>query len=182
MNLYKHFGLLTAGVLLIGLTVLVKRWPQTKNMTFSQHAAAYKHTIWYYISLFAIALPILMLFFIKWFVPTFDLSGWFILFIAGTCLTQFACTLVPETRGWRVKLHQLLAAISALFLIPSLIMLLFVNSIQVGTKILISLSLIAMITVIVAASTRRKNYMGWPLQAYYFSAFFIAILAATYTA
>jgi hypothetical protein len=179
---YKNFGCFAVLVLFLGLTFLVYRWPQDKGLTFSQHAAAQRVSIGYYIGLFTVVLPLLNLFFIEWFVPTLRLSEWFIICVVVSSVAQFACTLIPEIAGIRAKWHRALAGLSALLLAPPLGLLLFSDHIYAWLKIVILLCLVVMTSVIGAASFIRGKALGWQAQALYFSAFFVAILSVTYLA
>lgn len=160
--------------------MLVTKWPQTQQMTFSQHAAAYRHTIFYYCALFTITLPLALLFFIGWFVPTFHLSAWFSAFIILSCVTQYACTLVPETGGRQSQYHQSLAGISAIALLPPLFLILASNHIGGVAKLLTVICLAIMMITIGLVGVNKQKYLGWKLQAIFFAAFFAAILAITY--
>jgi hypothetical protein len=120
---YKYLGLLAVLILLCGLLFLVLKWPQSKRMTFSQHVAAHKQAVLYYILLFSAVLPLLLLFFVHWFVPTFGLSYWFSIFILASSILQYACTLIPEVGGWKTTVHQWLAGLSAICLMPAMIVL-----------------------------------------------------------
>jgi len=178
---YKYFGLLAFLILLCGLVFIVWRWPQGKHLTFSQHVATHQHTIFYYILLFSITLPLLLLFFLKWFVPTFQLSNWFSVFIIASSITQYTCTLIPEVRGWKAKYHRRLAGISALCLLPPLILLLASDSVTIIGKLLTLIDLIVM-TAIIYAVIRGKGKHDYflILQSSYFAAFFIPILFISY--
>jgi hypothetical protein len=179
---YKNLGFLAVLILFLGLAFLVYKWPQNKGLTFSQHAAAQRVSIGYYVGLFAVVLPLLNLFFIEWFVPVLRLSEWFIICVAVSSVAQFACTLIPETAGLRAKRHRALAGLSALLLVPPVGLLLFSDHIHAWLKIVISLCLIVMVSVIGAISLLKDKVFGWRAQALYFSAFFVAILSVTYLA
>lgn len=177
----QHLGSLAVIVLFAGLFFLVYKWPQSLHVTFSHHAAAYRHTILYYIFLFSLVLPILLLFFIKWFVPTFYLSYWFTLFICVGCLLQFIVTLIPEVGGWKTIYHRNIAFLSAFCLIPALALLAFSSHISQVSRVVSISMLLSMVVIMVVFITTRKNakYLLL-LQAGYFAAFFIAILFTTY--
>ncbi len=177
---YKNFGCFAVIILFLGLTFLVRKWPQNKGLTFSQHAAAQRVSIGYYIGLFAVVLPLLNLFFIEWFVPVLKLSKWLTVCVVVSSITQFACTLIPEIAGLRAKWHRALAGLSALLLVPPVGLLLFSDYIHAWLKIVILLCLLVMIGVIGAASFLKGKAFGWRAQALYFSAFFTAVLLVTY--
>lgn len=174
---YKYLGLLSIVLLLVGLWFVVRKWPQGKHMTFSQHVAQHKSASVYYFFLFAVTLPLLNIFFIKWFVPHLQLSGWFTAFAVTASVFQIACTLVPETPGWRTKWHQVLAGISAVLLLPLPIMVAFSQNVGASDQFLTVISLVAMVGAIafavIAKGKHAKLLIG---QVAYFVAFFIPIL------
>ncbi|MGC5342227.1 hypothetical protein ACPXCE_09230 [Streptomyces sp. DT24] len=177
----KDLVAVATAVLVTGLTLLVTRYPKGIHRTFSQHAAASRRLIVYYSALFGIVLPMLVTFFFAWFIPTYELSVWFGVFIVASSIFQFACTLIPETSGWRVKYHRALAGVSAALLAPALSMLLLPHTVSVSNKMIALFSVLVMVSIIVlSALTRAKPLYSLLLQAAYFTAFFIPILSTSY--
>lgn len=72
---FDHRLLLLAAIviLLAGLMTLVVRWPLGVKKTFSQHAAVRLSLRIYYSVIFGITLPLLLVFFVGWFVPVLRL-------------------------------------------------------------------------------------------------------------
>ena len=178
---YKYFGLFAFTLLLLGLAFIAIRWPQNKSMTFSQHVAKHKSAIFYYILLFALTLPILLLFFFKWFIPEFKTPWIFGFLVTLSAVTQLACTFVPETGGLKSKYHRALAGISAALLVPVLVSLLFAVTIDFTSKIIIVTSLSVMITVIYSVAKNKgthKNFLT--LQSIFFLVFFVSIFVVSY--
>src|SRR5882672_2950783 len=143
--MYKYFGLWAFVILFVGLLFIVWRWPHGKHMTFSQHIAGARHTIVYYILLFSPALPLLVLFFTKWFVPAFGLPYLFSWFVVLASLAQYACTFIPEVGGWKTQWHQTLAGLSALCLLPPIGFLITSNALSGISKGIAVISLSVMI-------------------------------------
>src|SRR5687768_4830790 len=113
---YKPLGALSAVILFAGLFYIVNKWPQGKHITYSQRIATSKQGIIYYILLFSLVLPLLILFFVKWFIPAFNLSPWFGFFVFASSLSQYLCTLIPEVGGRKSRYHRFFAFSSALLL------------------------------------------------------------------
>lgn len=177
---YKPFGGLAVAVLAFGLTFLVWKWPRSRHHTFSQHAAAHRHTILYYILLFSVVLPLLVLFFADWFVPEFRLSAWFSVCIVASAIAQYACTFVPEIGGKHTTYHQLLAGISAVLLLPSMVLLL-ASSIQPAQKVLVASGLLVMVSIVGLLMLRKEKLRNQLIfQAAYFAAFLIPVLVLSY--
>ncbi len=162
---------------------MVWKWPQGKHKSFSQHASAYRHTYFYYIGLFAVVLPLLLLFFTDWFVPTFNLSGWFMVCIGLSMITQILVTLIPESGGKKSLYHRRFAFVSALLLIPPLVIIAMSESVSMFGRISSVVALITMFSIIVVliAGRGKHKQLLW-LQVGYFVAFFAAVLATTYRA
>ncbi len=181
MTDYKYLGLLAIVILIFGLAFVALKWSEGRHLSFSQHVAKRKHRIIYYNLLFTIVLPLLLLFFLGWFAPTFHLSYWFGVFIVASSVTQYACTLIPEVGGWKTHYHRLLAGISAIFLIPALLTLLSSNYIETGIKIVVLVSLVIMLGIIYSISKNKGQHQQFLLlQSIYFAAFFVPILLIAY--
>src|SRR3989344_1095390 len=167
-------------LLICGLYFLTKRWPISIDTTFSQHAATNRQSYVYYIVLFVVTLPLLVIFFGHWFVPTFHVSKMFLLLFFTSCVTQILCTLFPEKGRWRIP-HQILAGVSAILLVLCMSMLSTAIAIPLVFQLIFIVGLICMLTIIVitalqGAKLKRKMIF----QIVYYVAFFIPVLAITY--
>lgn len=180
---FKPLLPISVAILILGLWFLVHRWPRGVNATFSRHAAAQKLTIWYYIVLFAIALPLLFLFFMFWFVPYYGLSYWFLFFVGASQALQHIVTLIPEVGGWRTKWHGICTSLSALLLLPALICILASSSVHIVSKVIVAACLLTMMGIIayqVQSNKQKKSGYLLLLQSGYYGAFFVAIAASAY--
>ncbi len=179
----KPLGAVAVLILVFGLTILALRWPQGIHATFSRHAAAQKKTIIYYIVLFLLALPTLLVFFITWLVPALHLSKWFIVLAVTSMVLQHAVTLIPEIGGWRSKWHGILTACSALLLIPMLFLIIIAPIGTTGSKLISVACLVVMASIVtyqlLIADKQKLRYLLF-LQAGYYGAFFTAMLTVTY--
>lgn len=179
---YRVLLLLAVLLLVIGLAFVVVRWPRGIRYTFSQHVATSKAGILYYIGLFAVLLPILVAFIAKYFVPGYGITPAVTWLIGLSALTQFACTLVPETGGRRTTAHQLLAGISGGLLLPVLAL-----SLSTGTGfstagiiigwLAFGIMLAVLATIVLLKSKKSPNLL---LQSTYFAAFFTAMITLVY--
>jgi len=177
---YSQFGLYAVIVLLVGLSMIPMLWPQNRHHTFSQHVARHKIAIAYYIILFSIALPLLVLFFYKWFTPHVHASEWLTAFVVLAAITQYACTLVPETGGKRATVHRALAGVSGLCLIPSLLIIM-ASQINGSARLICGVALLAMLIclgLVVKAKGEPRNFLI--LQSVYFASFFVPMLYIRY--
>lgn len=177
----QSLGLVSFILIIFGLAFLVLKWPQSIHKTFSAHAAAYRHTIIYYIVFFSIVLPLLVSFFVGWFVPHFHLSVWFSVCIVVSSVFQYFAACIPEVGGWKTTYHRVLSFWSVIFLLPPIVFVIFADSISPIGRLAASISLPIMLGIIgVVAVRRNKQRYHLLLQTGYYVAFFVAILTATY--
>lgn len=177
---YKYFGLLAMVILTLGLLFVVRRWPRGVGYTFSQHVALRLSSQIYYAALFFVTMPLLVLFFVKWFVPEFAVSQWFTALVILSAIAQCACTLVPETGGLRSHIHRALAGVSAVLLIPALLVLPSASfSTAQNAAFLLSAAILAAIAAIVALNGGQHRYFLL-LQTLYFAFFFAPVLYISY--
>lgn len=178
---YKFLGLLAVFILAIGLAYILIEWPKNIHATFSQHVAVRKQSIVYYAVLFGTILSLLVLFFLRWFVPALHLSIWFSVFVITSSVAQLACTLIPEIGGRRSTYHRLLAGLSATLLIPASTLLLFSENISIVNKATATVGLGVMLLVVFIVSLRKGEPRYFLiLQIAYFMAFFIPIMTTAY--
>lgn len=150
-------------------------------MTFSQHAAQHRSAIIYYFLVFTVVLPLLLLFFVGWFVPTFHLSPLFSIFISIAALFQYSVVIIPEVGGWKTTYHVFGSAVSGIFMLLSLGVILFANSVGSVSKAITLVSALVMICILfVGAKNKIRHPNLLVLQASYYAAFFAAVLAMTY--
>lgn len=181
-EVYKHFGLLSAALLVPGLLLVVLKWPQGKHRTFSQHIATSKTAIIYYVLLFSIVLPLLLLFFLKWFIPYFKFSNIFTASIIVAALFQFLCTLIPEVGGWKSTVHRALAFLSADFLLIPVFLITISPFVSTLAKVISLLSFVAMTSIaLLLIRSRAEHTHLLILQSGFFAMFFITVLTTTYS-
>ena len=175
MDPLQLLGLLSIALLWLGLLLVPFIWPMGRHYTFSQHVATSRAGIVYYVVLFGVTLPPLYIFFTLWFQPTLQLPVAFSVIITISLATQLLCTLVPELPGPRTTIHRLLAAISALCLIPASWLLITTNRLMpmaIGT-------LIVLILISLLILTKYGRSFALYLQIIYYASFFLLITAYT---
>jgi hypothetical protein len=177
----QHLALLTVLLLIIGLTFTVTKWRGGLHLTFSQHAATNRSSKIFYSLLFITTLPILMLFFMNWLVPTKNLPNEFLWYAAVAILFQIACTLIPEEGGRKTVIHRILTSISGVALLP--LMLIIATAPNLSTTIH-NTTWIGLLLMIVLLGIALRNQRGYRfallLQVGYYTIFFIVILMVTY--
>lgn len=178
---YKYFALIATAVLLLGLCFVIRKWPYGLHATFSQHVARHKTATIFYTLLFAVTLPLLCAFFVKWFTPQFMLTLWVNVLVIASSIFQLACTMIPEVAGWRTKWHQVLAGISAVLLLPVLGIVALSQQVEAIGRAVAVIGILCIVSVIIlAAYLRGKHSRLLLLQSCYFIAFFVPILFVTH--
>lgn len=182
MEDFKYFGLYAFILLILGLVFVIYRWPAGKQATFSQHVAQHRRSIIYYAMLFSIVLPILLLFFVGWFIPHFNLSIWFAILITLASIAQLMATIIPETRGWKVPFHRFISGLSGVLLIPTLALTLNSEAISMTGKVAALIGVCVMAAVIGQLMVTKKEMFtpSFVHQSLYYAAFFVPILVISY--
>lgn len=175
---YKYFGLMSVVMLIVGLIVVVSKWPKGVGATFSQHVAQYKSSIIYYQLLFLATLPFLIFYMLGWLEPKYSLGYWFSAFIIGSSVLQVACTFVPETGGTRTTIHRALAFLSADLLLPVVLIMVFNQELSIYSRIVSAVSLLGMLSVVgILLPLKGRHSKVLIMQSIYFALFFVAVLS-----
>jgi hypothetical protein len=150
-------------------------------MTFSQHVARKRSSTIFYSVLFMTTLPLLMVFFAAWLVPTKNLPNEFLLFATIAIVFQIACTWFPEEGGRKTVIHRILTAISGISLLPLMVILATATDLSITVRNTAWTGLFVMVVLLGIALRNQKGYRyALLLQIGYYATFFIVILMATY--
>ena len=159
-------------------------WPYSIRHTFSQHVARQRSSYVYYVIMFSVFLPLFLLFFIGWLIPHAGLPAWSAAFICIASITQYACTFIPETVGWKRRWHRILATTSAFGLIPPIIILAIFSHIY-EVRLISVLSVIVMFVmpiIFLQPKVLKRFGESYLIQVAYYGAFFVPVLVAAYFA
>lgn len=177
----QHFGLLTILLLIVGLTFTVTKWKGGLHLTFSQHVAAKRSSQVFYSLLFLLTLPLLLLFFTAWLIPTKHLPNSFLWFAAVAILFQIVCTWFPEEGGKKTIVHRVLTTISGIALLPLMIIIALSTNLSMIVRNAAWIAFAIMIALLGTALNNQKGYRyALLLQIGYYATFFIVILMTTY--
>ncbi len=178
---FKFLGILSILIVWSGLLFLLYKWPSTKSMSFSLHAAQTRAGQIYYFFLFLITLPLFYLFVVKWYVPALDLPPAFTYLVIAGVLGQLLAVIVPAVEGTKEKIHNFGAFLMALTMIPLSVLVSFAE-IPTFVKILAITSVVYMISSAILyfyVKSARANYLYF--QAVYIALFHIVIITSTYS-
>lgn len=179
----QHLALVSLCIVTAGLIFLVRKWPLGSRYTFSQHAASNSQATIYYALLFGFALPPLLINLVWWVRPTYDLPLLFAICVIVSIALQHIVTFVPETGGRKTFWHRMLAGISAVLALPVVGLLYRSEQVTGLTKVCVGAGLLVMIGVILWVLLTKSNpakQNALALQALYYGAFYVAILAVVY--
>ncbi len=178
----QHLIVITIIALILGLIFTATKWRGGLHMTFSQHAATNRWSKIFYASLFLTTLPVFLCFIVFWLMPQKQLPEIFFWFAFIAVIFQVLCTLFPEENDWKTKLHRALAGISGVAMLPLVWILAMSLGVSSFARTIAWIALGCMLAILVLMLFRKATKQ-WALllQISYYSAFFLAILAATYS-
>ncbi len=178
----QHVLLFDIVLLIAGLTFTVRKWKGGMRMTFSQHAATNRASKIFYSLLFIVTLPMLIVFFAKWYVPTNNLPDIFLWLAVVSAVFQILCTWVPEVGGTKTVIHRVLTAISGVALLPLIVIIGCSSQFSTLERSVAWTALAAMVTLLGIALKNQGGYRyALLLQIGYYAAFFVVILVSTYS-
>ena len=150
-------------------------------MTFSQHAATSRWSKIYYSLLFLTTLPLLMWFFIAWFVPHKHVPTVFLWFATISVVFQMLCTWFPEEGGAKTRIHRLLTGISGIAMLPVVGIIVTSASTSTWVRAMAWVGLLLMLGLLGIALKNRKGFR-WALllQIGYYGIFFVILGLVTY--
>ncbi|MEO5499362.1 MAG: hypothetical protein ABIR46_02600 [Candidatus Saccharimonadales bacterium] len=177
----QHLALISFILLTAGLVFTALKLPGGLGKTFSQRVANNKNAEILYSLLFVATLPLLYLFFAIWFVPTKDVSQFFLLFAATSVVFQILCTLVPERGGTMAIIHRVLTGISVIALLPMVFIISTSHNITLGLRLFAWVALGLMFVLLAIALANQKGFRyALLLQVGYYALFFAVVLMVTY--
>ena len=118
---WDSLGLVSAVISWVGLLFLIWKWKRDGSMTFSQHAAQYRSSRLFYALLWTVCLPPLFWFMVFPFAEKLALGLFFKVLVGLACVAMFIAATVPETTGWRIRVHRFSAFSMAILFVPILL-------------------------------------------------------------
>lgn len=168
-------------ILVAGLVYTVIKRPAGLDVTFSQRVANNKQSEILYSVLFVLTLPLLFLFFMKWFVPANNLPKAFLWFAAISIIFQIMCTWIPERGGHMTTIHRLLTGMSGVALLPMVILIANAHSISPVIRYIVWAGLFFMAVLLLIALAKQRGFRyALLLQVGYYALFLAIIMLVTY--
>ncbi len=178
---YKNLAVLSLGFFWAFISILVWRLKIDKSTSISGHIAANKKVSVFFGVISLLVAPLLLVFFIKWFTPTFHFGWVFNVLIAVIWFLYFVAGVVPDTKGLAHKIHRRAALAASMLLVPAMVIMVANNHIGTFARVFMIFGLLIML--VTGAELRKNNYTSDKFliyQAVYFLSFDISIIIATY--
>lgn len=177
----KVLGLISVIALVISLIYAQIKWGPDYNKTFSRLIAQKRSSIIFYFSVFFVFLSTFSIFMVASFVPQFGLTGLFTWIYFLGIISQLVCVTVPETGGYKTKVHLVAAGImpaSALVQVVLLILLARLSLLSLAICIFSLLIMVAIWLVVILRHGLMKYELG--LQSLYFASYLGALMFVSY--
>lgn len=177
----KFLGLISIVLIWGGLLFLLYKWPGKPSMSFSLHAAQTKAAQIYYCFLFLVSLPLFYIFIVGWYVPTFQLNGWFITLTTVGVIGQLIAVAVPALPGRKTTIHNIAAYTMAATFIPLTLLVATTESFTEYARVIAIAAALYMLGTLISymyVKHLREKYLYF--QAGYIAAFHVVIVVSAY--
>lgn len=177
----KILGLISVVALVIALVYAQVKWGPDYNKTFSRLVAQKRSSIIYYFGVFFLFLAIFSVFMITSFIPQFSLTGLFAWIYFLGVFSQLVCVTVPETGGYKTKIHLIAAGVMSASVMAQIVLLMQVAHLSLPSFIICVLGLLAMVSVwliVVFKHPLAKYELG--LQTVYFATYLGVLMLVSY--
>lgn len=178
---YKNFGLVGFGIFWLTTIVMIAVLKGDKTKSISSHAASAKKVSLVFGIVGAVSAIFLILFFAKWFTPTFQLGALFNLLVIGMLVLFGVAGIVPDTKGVKHTVHIWSAVIASVLLLPAMVLIIVNNQVSQVAQVFTAVAFVAMIFIgyrLVKRSRTDSRLLIY--EALYFLCFDLSILAVTY--
>lgn len=181
-EIYKVFGPISVIITGLAIAIMMYKWRGDKNMLISDNAAVNRSSYLFMLTVQSITLPMLLLFWAKWLVPTLELPSFFTILAGLACLGLLVAAWIPAAKGWKHKVHGLFAYGAAALVPPMLVMLYLSPKISLLARYM-ALAVFFYVLVVIAIFTVFKGRVGkyFYLQTGYIFLFALTTLVAAYT-
>ena len=181
LEAYKNFGLIGFGIFWITTVVMIRLLRGDKTKSISSHAASAKKVSMVFGLVSALSAIVLILFFMKWFTPTFQLGTIFNLLVIGMLILFGIAGIVPDKKGIKHTVHIWSAVVASVLLLPAMTLIIGSNQISQVARIFTAIALVAMVFIGYQLIKRNRNNSRLLMyEALYFLCFDLSILVVTY--
>lgn len=174
-------GALGFGIFWLGVLVMIRLRRGETAKSISEHVASAKKIAVLFGGVAIVSTALLVLFFVKWFTPTFQLGVLFNLVVVAMLLLFAVAGLIPDTSGVRHRIHINAAAAASLLLLPAMGMIIINDHVGHIARTFTTLATLLMLYVGYRfAASRHTQSQLLVYEAAYFLCFDVSVLVATY--
>lgn len=178
---YKPLGLISVLIFWSSICFLLYKYKANRGMSISRHVAASRQTFLLAAIVQSFLVPLFILFFVKWFSPTFHMPKLFGVLVTLSMLGFLIAAWVPDTKGWKNFVHGFPAYGAAALLIPAITLVCVSGFISPTARMVAYVSLFyQVVSLSLFFSTQKARSYHLYLQTAYLVIFDIAILVAAY--
>lgn len=177
----NSLGLISVLYLIISLLYVEIKWGPVPGKTFSRLVAQKKSSIIFYFITFTIFLSLFSLFVVEIFTPELKLPIIFLWVFFISVISQFICVTVPETGGYKTRVHIASASVMSVSTFLQIILIITYAHLSLLGIIISSLSLSIMLAIwIIVLTNHRLVNNELAIQAVYFACYLGTILFVFY--
>jgi hypothetical protein len=179
----KSLGLISVIALIISLIYAQLKWGPDYSKTFSRLVAQRRSSVIYYFIVFSIFLTAFSIFMTTSFIPQFTLTGLFTWVYFLGVASQLICVIIPETGGYKTKIHLAAAGIMSSSVLLQMVLLATLAHLSLLSIITCTISLLIMISIwliIMFKHDLMRYELG--LQSIYFICYLGTLVFVNYTA
>lgn len=179
----KMLGLISVIALVISLIYAQIKWGPDYTKTFSRLVAQKRSSIIYYFIIFFVFLSIFSVFMVDSFIPQFGLTDLFTWIYFLGIISQLVCVTVPETGGYKTRIHLIAAGIMSASVFTQIALLVFLAHLSLLSLVICIFSLAIMVLIWLAVIVKHnliKYELG--IQSLYFASYLGAIMFVSYVA
>ena len=179
----KILGLISVIALVISLIYVQIKWGPDYSKTFSRLVAQRRSSIIYYFLVFFVFLSSFSIFMIADFIPQFGLTGLFTWIYFLGVISQLICITVPETGGYKTKVHLVAAGVMSVSATVQVALLILLANLSLWSLIICILSLLIMASIWVVIILKH-NLMKYELgmQSLYFASYLSSLMFVSFIA
>jgi hypothetical protein len=178
---YKNTGAIALSIFWLAVLVIIRLRKGEKAKSISEYVASAKKIAVLFGGVALVSTVLLVLFFVKWFTPTFQLGILFNLVVVTMLLLFAVAGLVPDTKGIQHKIHINAAVMASLLLLPAMLLMIINDYISQVARMF---TILASFTMLYAgykfAASRHTQNQLLVYEAVYFLCFDVSVLMAAY--
>lgn len=178
---YKNYGALALALFWATTTVMILLLKGEKSKSISAHVASVRNSALIFGVVSTLSTVLWILFFVKWFTPTYHLGTSFNILVLAALLLYCLAGAVPDVKGIRHKIHVNASVVASVLLLPTMLLLCMNTHVGTFARVFTTLALFTMSLVgYVLMKNNRTHDKLLIFEALYFLCFDVSILVVTY--